>query len=120
MKALVDVHFPKAEVIRVVLDNLNTDVFGALYEAFTPAEARRIATRWEFQDTPKQGSWLNMAELEYSVLVRQWWGRRIATAEELREAIAAWERARNAARAKIEWGFRGADARKKLHWIDPS
>jgi DDE superfamily endonuclease len=120
MKALVDVHFPKAEVIRVVLDNLNTHVFGALYEAFTPEEARRIAKRLEFHYTPKHGSWLNMAELEFSVLVRQCVSRRIATAEELREAIAAWERMRNAAQAKIEWTFRIADARKKLHWIYPS
>ena len=104
----------------MVLDNLNTHVFGALYEAFSPEEARRIATRLEFHYTPKHGSWLNMAELEFSVLVRQCTGRRIATAEELREAIAAWEDARNAARVQIEWSFRVADARKKLHWIYPS
>ncbi len=120
MKALVDVHFPKAEKVRVVLDNLNTHVLGALYEAFPPEEARRIATRLEFHYTPKHGSWLNMAEMEFSVLARQCTGRRIATAEELREAIAAWERARNAAGVNIEWSFRVADARKKLHWIYPS
>jgi hypothetical protein len=120
MKALVDVHFPEAELIRVVLDNLNTHVFGALYETFTPEEARRIAKRLEFHYTPKHGSWLNMAELEFSVLVRQCLGRRIATAEELNEVIAAWERARNAAQTKIEWSFRVADARKKLHWVYPS
>ena len=120
MKALVDVHFPKAERVRVVLDNLNTHVLGALYEAFPPEEARRIATRLEFHYTPKHGSWLNMAEMEFSVLTRQCLNRRIETAEELAEAIAAWERARNAARTKIEWNFRVADARKKLHWIYPS
>jgi hypothetical protein len=120
MKALVDDHFPKAETIRVVLDDLNTHVFGALYEAFSPGEARRIATRLEFPDTPKHGSWLNMAEMEFSVLARQCLSRRIETAEELAQAIAAWERMRNAARTKIEWSFRVADARKKLHWVYPS
>lgn len=120
MKDLVDVHFPKAETIRVVLDNLNTHVFGALYEAFTPEEARRIARRLEFHYTPKHGSWLNMAEMEFGVLSRQCLDRRIATAQELADAIAAWERERNEARTKIEWTFRIADARRKLHWIYPS
>jgi hypothetical protein len=120
MKTLVDVCFPKADVIRVVLDNLNTHVFGALYEAFTPEEARRIARRLEFHYTPKHGSWLNMAEMEFSVLSRQCLERRIVSAEELTAEIAAWELARNAAQAKINWTFRVADARKKLHWIYPS
>jgi hypothetical protein len=120
MKALVDVHFPKAEKVRVVLDNLNTHVLGALYEAFPPEEARRIATRLEFPYTPKHGSWLNMAEMEFSVLARQCLNRRIETAQELAEVIAAWERTRNVARTKIEWSFRVADARKKLHWVYPS
>lgn len=120
MRALVDEHFPKAEVIRVVLDNLNTHVFGALYETFTAEEARRIATRLEFHYTPKHGSWLNMAEMEFSVLSRQCLNRRIATAEELDEAVTAWERERNDAQTKIQWSFRITDARKKLHWIYPS
>jgi len=120
MKALVDVHFPKAGTIRVVLDNLNTHVFGALYEAFAPEEARRIARRLEFHYTPKHGSWLNMAEMEFGVLARQCLDRRIATAEELTAEIAAWERERNEAKASINWTFRVADARKKLHWIYPS
>ncbi len=120
MKALVDVYFPKADVIRVVLDNLNTHVFGALYEAFPAEEARRIAKRLEFHYTPKHGSWLNMAELEFSVLSRQCLGQRIASAEELTAEIVAWERARNEAQTKIDWTFRVADARKKLHWIYPS
>ena len=93
----MDVHFPKAETIRVVLDNRNTHVFGALYEAFTPEEARRIARRLEFHYTPKHGSWLNLAEMEFSVLSRQCLDRRIATAQELADAIAAWERERNEA-----------------------
>jgi hypothetical protein len=120
MKALVDDHFPKAEKIRVVLDNLNPHVLGALYEAFCPEEARRIATRLEFHYTPKHGSWLNMAEMEFSVQSRQCLNRRIETAEELREAILAWEHARNAAQPKIDWSFRVADARKKLHGVYPS
>jgi hypothetical protein len=120
MKALVDEYFPKAEVIRVVLDNLNTHMFGALYETFPPEEARRIATRLEFHYTPKHGSWLNMAELEFSALTRQCLGRRIETAAELKAEVAAWQRARNEAGTTIDWCFRVADARKKLHWIYPS
>lgn len=120
MKALVDEHFPQAEKIRVVLDNLNTHVLGALYEAFTPEEARRIAKRLEFHYTPKHGSWLNMAEMEFSVLARQCLNQRIETAEQLRGEVAAWEQARNTAQTKIDWCFRVADARKKLHWVYPS
>ncbi len=120
MKTLVDVYFPKAEVIRVVLDNLNTHIFGALYETFPPEEARRIAKRLEFHYTPKHGSWLNMAEMEFSVLTRQCLNRRLDTAEGLAAEIAAWESRRNDARTKIDWTFRVADARKKLHWIYPS
>ena len=86
----------------------------------TPEEARRIARKLEFHYTPKHGSWLNMAEMEFSVLSRQCLDRRIATAPELAEAIAAWERERNEARTKIEWTSRVADARRKLHGIYPS
>jgi transposase len=120
MKALVDVYFPAAAVIRVVLDNLNTHVLGALYETFGPEEARRIAKRLEFHYTPKHGRWLNMAELAFSVLGRQCLNRRIASAEELAREVATWEAERNKAQTKIQWTFRIADARKKLHWIYPS
>jgi hypothetical protein len=120
LKSLVDVYFPQAEVIRVVLDNLNTHVFGALYETFTPAEARRIARKLEFHYTPKHGSWLNMAEMEFSVLGRQCLDRRIATADDLAREAAAWERRRNEAHTKIDWSFRVADARVKLQPIYPS
>ena len=119
MKALVDVYFPAAAVIRVVLDNLNTHVLGALYETFPPAEARRIATRLEFHYTPKHGSWLNMAEMEFSVLSRQCLNGRLATVEELTAEVEAWEQQRNDTKTKIDWSFRVADARKKLHWIYP-
>jgi hypothetical protein len=120
MKALVDVYFPAAAVIRVMLDNLNTHMLGALYETFPPEEARRIAKRLEFHDTPKHGSWLNRAEMEFSVLSRQCLNGRLATAEELAAEVASWEQQRNEARTKIDWTFRVADARKKLHWIYPS
>jgi hypothetical protein len=120
MKALVDVHFPQADVVRVVLDNLNTHTIGALYEAFPAEEARRIAKRLEFHYTPKHGSWLNMAEMEFSVLSRQCLDRRIGTAAELAGEITPWETDRNAAQTKIQWTFRVVDARKKLHWIYPS
>src|SRR5262249_30977624 len=116
MKALVDVYFPQAEVIRVVLDNLNTLVLGALYETVSAQEARRIARRLELHYTPKHGSWLNMAELEFSVLSRQCLDRRMTTAEVLAAEVAAWEQQRNAAEARIQWTFRVADARVKLHW----
>ena len=120
IRELVDEQYPRAERIVLVMDNLNTHKLSSLYEAFAPAEARRLIERLEVHYTPKHGSWLNMAELEFSVLTRQCLGRRIETAEELRAAIAAWERARNEARTKIDWCFRVADARKKLHWIYPS
>lgn len=120
MKALVDVYFPKAAKIRVVLDNRTTQVFGALYEAFPAEEARRIAKRLEFHYTPKHGRWLNRAEMEFSVLSRPCLHQRIASVEELTAEIAAWERARNEAPTRIDGTFRVADARKKLHWIYPS
>jgi DDE superfamily endonuclease len=119
MKYLCDELYPEAEVIRVVLDNLNTHGPASLYEAFPPGEARRLTGRLEFHHTPKHASWLNVAELELSVLARQCLGRRIATREELARAVAAWEAERNAARAKIAWGFRVADARVKLAKLYP-
>ena len=120
MKALVDDHFPKAEKIRVVLDNLNTHVFGALYEAFSPVEARRIATRLEFHYTPKHGSWLNMAETELSVLSRQCLDRRIPDRGTLVYEVAIWQDQRNEAVCKVHWQFTTADARVKLHRLYPS
>jgi transposase len=120
LQALVDVHFPQAERITVVLDNLNTHTKGALYEAFAPEEAKRIADRLELVYTPKHASWLNMAELEWSVLVRQCLSRRIATAEELRREVEAWVQARNATGVKITWSFRIPEARIKLAHLYPA
>jgi len=120
MRALVDRHFPDAELIRVVLDNLNTHTPAALYEAFAPAEARRILKKLEFHYTPLHGSWLNMAELEFSMLSRQCLGRRIPDRATLETEVAAWEAARNEQRATIHWQFTVEDARVKLHRLYPS
>jgi hypothetical protein len=120
MRALVDVHCPAAELIRVVLDNLNTHTPAALYEAFPPAEARRILRKLEFHYTPVHGSWLNMAELEFSMLGRQCLGRRIPDRDTLATEVAAWEVARNEQRATIRWQFTVEDARRKLHRLYPS
>lgn len=114
MKALVDQHFPEAELIRVVLDNLNIHGGGALYETFPPEEARRIVRKLEFHYTPKHGSWLNMAEIELSVLSRQCLDRRIPDEPTLRTEVAEWEAERNEHRATINWRFTTKDARTKL------
>ena len=120
MQALVDVHFPDAETIRLVLDNLNTHTPAALYEAFEPAEARRILKKLEFRHTPVHGSWLNMAGLEFSMLSRQCLGRRIPDRATLATQVAAWEAGRNEQRATIRWQFTVEDARSKLHRPYPS
>lgn len=120
MQALVDEHFPQAERIRVVLDNLNTHTPAALYEAFAPAEARRILRKLEFHYTPKHGSWLNMVEIELSVLARQCLHRRLSDRATLQLEVSAWEQWRNAEQAKVEWRFTTADARTKLKRLYPS
>ncbi len=120
MKALVDVRYPQAEVIRVVMDNLNTHTGASLYEAYEPAEARRILDRLEFRYTPKHGSWLNQAEIEWSVLSGQCLDRRIPDKDTLKAEIEAWECERNQARATVDWRFTSRDARTKLHRIYPA
>jgi hypothetical protein len=120
MKWLVDERYPEAEVIRVVMDNLNTHKVASLYEAFEAAEARRIARRLEFHYTPKHGSWLNMAEIELSILQRQCLDRRVGDEERLRHEVGAYEQRRNAEKAKIDWQFTVDDARIKLHRLYPS
>ena len=119
MKDLVDFHFPEAEVIRVVLDNLNTHTPAALYEAFEPAEARRIIRKLEFHHTPKHGSWLNMAEIELSVLAGQCLDRRLSDRETVRTELAAWETQRNADQVTINWRFTTQKARTKLERLYP-
>jgi hypothetical protein len=120
MRDLVDRHFPDATTIRVVLDNLNTHTKAALYEAFAPAEARRLLRKLEFHYTPVHGSWLNMAEIEFSLLARQCLNRRLGDRDVLVTEVAAWENARNAQRASIHWQFTVDDARRKLHRLYPS
>lgn len=115
MRDIADVHYPGAEKIRIVLDNLSTHTGAALYETFEPAEARRILRKLEFHYTPKHGSWLNMAEIEISVLGRQCLRQRIDSAERLAAETLAWESARNATGAQITWRFTVQDARTKLH-----
>jgi hypothetical protein len=114
MRELTDVHYPDAEYIRVVQDNLSTHSAGALYEAFAPAEARRILRRLEFHYTPKHASWLNMVEIEIGVLRGQCLDRRIGERGRLVSEIAAWERQRNAAGSRINWMFTTERARTKL------
>jgi hypothetical protein len=119
MKDLVDIHFPEAAVVSVVLDNLNTHTPAALYATFPPAEACRILRKLDFHYTPTHGSWLNMAEIEFAVVSTQCLDRRLADAETVRRTIAAWETRRNAAKAIVEWRFTTAKARRKLKHIYP-
>lgn len=119
MQELVDVHFPYAEVIRVVLDNLNTHSPAALYDAFAPEEARRILRKLEFHYTPKHGSWLNMAEIEISILSRQCLKRRVGSLLQLAHVSRTWTAARNAQQARINWCFDVTHARTKLARLYP-
>ena len=120
MQWLVEERYPNAEVIRVVLDQLNTHRPASLYDTFPPAEARRIRKRLEFHYTPKHGSWLNMAEIELSVLHRQCLDRRLPDVPTLTQEVHAYERRRNRQRATIEWQFTTQHARTKLHRLYPS
>ena len=120
MKWLVDERYPEAELVRVVLDNLNTHKPASLYEAFAPEEARRIIKKLEFHYTPKHGSWLNMAEIELSVLQRQCLNRRLPDEETLKREVTAWEQRRNEEKATIDWRFSITDAREKLKRLYPS
>jgi hypothetical protein len=117
---LVDVHYPDAERIVLVVDNLNTDVASSLYETFPPAEAHRLWHKLEVHYTPKHGSWLNVAEIELGILTRQCLRRRLADIEMLRHQTAAWEAQRNGHRSTIDWRFTTADARIKLKHLYPS
>ena len=120
MRWLVDEAYPDAEVVRLVLDNLNTHQLGSLYEAFEPCEARRIAKRLEFHYTPTHGSWLNMAEIEIGVMARQCLDRRIPNRSVLRREAAAWQAQRNRDGIRVDWRFTTADARTKLKSLCPS
>lgn len=120
LKDLVDLHYPEALLVTVVQDNLNTHSSASLYKAFEPVEARRILNRLEFCYTPKHGSWLNMAEIELSVLARQCLDRRIAEFATLQTAVVAWVEARNQEQTWIDWRFTTQDARVKLKRLYPS
>jgi hypothetical protein len=114
-----DLH-PDAEKVVLVMDNLNTHKLASLYEAFEPERARRIAARLEVHHTPKHGSWLNMAEIERSVLTRQCLARRVGTRGELRHEVSVWEGQRNERGVVIRWQFTTADARIKLQRLYPT
>ena len=120
LRQLVHEHFPRARKIIPVMDNLNTHSPSSLYEAFRPEEAKRIMDKLEIHYTPKHGSWLNMAEIELSILGRQCLSRRIPDQQTLRHEVAAWENARNENAATIDWRFTTEDARIKLKRLYPS
>jgi hypothetical protein len=120
IKDLVDVRYPDADKIVLVLDNLNTHTPAALYEALPPAEARRIVERLEIHYTPKHGSWLNVAEIELSTMSGQCLDRRIPDRETLEREVAAWEAERNALGGPVNWRFTTEDARVKLKRLYPS
>ncbi len=120
IKELVDVHYPDAECIVLVMDNLHTHTPASLYEAFAPAEARRIAERLEIHYTPKHGSWLNMAEIELAVLSGQCLDRRLEGRATLIAEVGVWNVERNAAGKGVDWRFTTADARIKLKHLYPS
>ncbi len=120
VRALVDVHYPQAAKIRLVQDNLNTHDGASLYEAFPPAEARRLLDKIEFHYTPKHGSWVNMAETEIRIMNGQCLDRRLDSQEKIATEVAAWESKRNAQEARIHWTFTLAVARQKLRKLYPS
>jgi hypothetical protein len=120
VRDLVDGHYPYAERITLVLDNLNTHSLGSLYEAFDPVEAKRIADRLEIHYTPKHGSWLNMAEIELGVLSGQCLNRRIPDQPTLTHAVALWQSKRNQTQVTVNWRFTITDARIKLKRLYPS
>ncbi len=120
IKDLVDVRYPEAERIVLVMDNLNTHSPSSLYEVFPPVEAKRLADKLEIHYTPKHGSWLNMAEIELSVLSRQCLERRVPDMETLQAEVAAWQERRNTAGGRINWRFTAEDARVKLKKLYPS
>jgi DDE superfamily endonuclease len=120
MKDLVDTHFPRVRLISVVLDNLNTHTPAALYATFAPAEARRLLRKLDLRYTPKHGSWLNMAEIEFAVVVKQCLDQRLPDQATVCRAIDAWETRRNAEHATVDWQFTAVKARRKLKRLYPA
>jgi hypothetical protein len=119
VRRLLDEDYPQARRVKLVCDNLNTHHIASLYEAFPAAEARRLARRLEIHYTPRNGSWLNVAEIELSVLARQCLDRRIGSAAELQAEVGVWEQTRNAEGSRVEWRFTTEDARTKLRHLYP-
>jgi len=117
MKALVDEYFPQADKIRLVMDNLNIHTLANLYHVYPPEEARRIVKKIEVHYTPKHGSWLNMAEIEFSVLGRQCLRKRIGSIEQLSRETEVFVSERNERKARVTWGFFTEQARKKMKWL---
>lgn len=120
VRDLIDMHYPQAEKIVLVMDNLNTHTPSSFYEVFSPKVAWRLAQKLEIHYTPKHGSWLNMAEIELSVLARTCLSRRVESQQILEQEVAAWQEARNTKAAKVNWRFTTADARLKLKRLYPS
>jgi hypothetical protein len=120
MKDLVDIHLPRATLISLVLDNLNTPTPAALYETFAPAEAHRLLRKLDFHYTPKHGSWLNMAEVELAVVSTQCLNRRLPDPAALGRALGAWATRRNTAKATVHWRFTTSKARRKLKPLYPA
>ena len=119
IQELLDVHYPKAKKIRLVMDNLNTHNISSLYEAFEPKVALALAKRLEIHYTPKHGSWLNIAEIELSVMTMQCLSRRIPSMDLLQNELSAWEAERNSAQKSVDWHFSVGDARDKLKFLYP-
>ena len=119
MREVLEGYYPQAEKVVLVLDNLNTHTPAAFYEVFAPEEARRLSERLEVHYTPKHGSWLNMAEIELSVLARQCLAQRLGSQAELEQQVQAWQQRRNAAAITVDWRFTTADARIKLKRLYP-
>ena len=120
VKQISDEMYPEAKKITLVMDNYNTHTIGAFYQAFEPAQAKRLIDRFEFVNTPKHGSWLNMAEIELHVLNSQCLNRHIATVEEVKKEVKAWQEHRNNKNSKINWQFTNTEARIKLKRLYPS
>ena len=120
IKQLLDVHYPNAQKVTLVMDNLNTHTGASLYEVFEPSKARRLLDRLQIHYTPKHGSWLNMAEIELGVLSRQCLDRRVPDKATLATEVAAWQHRRNTAEAKVDWRFTNDEARIKLKRLYPT
>jgi DDE superfamily endonuclease len=120
MRDLMELHYPQAEKVVLVMDNLNTHSPSSFYEVFDPVEARRLTEKLEIHYTPKHGSWLNMAEIELSVLARQCLAGRIPSFEQAQQRVQGWQQQRDQAQASIDWRFTTADARIKLKHLYPT